>query len=67
MKGYDFTNKPCAAKGLISYRYKGRFGWIMIGARDNEDALNEAGRSTDDEIKGENLQIWDGARYIDVV
>jgi hypothetical protein len=30
----DIHNKPLAAAGLTSYRYKGRYGWIMIGARD---------------------------------
>ena len=40
-----FTEKPCAAQGLKSYRYKGPFGFIMIGATDDDDALNEAQRS----------------------
>lgn len=60
-------DKPLAAPGLISYRYKGRYGWIMIGARDHSDALNEAKRSTDLPINIENLQIWDGQKYINVI
>ena len=32
-----------AAPGLDSYRYWGRYGWVMIGAKDAQDALNEAG------------------------
>lgn len=59
-------DKPLAAPGLISYRYKGRYGWIMIGAHDNADALNEASRSTDDPINIEHLQIWNGQKYINV-
>jgi hypothetical protein len=40
-------DKPLAAPGLRSYRCKGRFGWIMIGATDDADALREARRSSD--------------------
>jgi hypothetical protein len=58
------TNKPLAAPGLISYRYRGRYGWIMIGARDKTDALREAGRSTDDKIDLVNLEVWDRNKYI---
>ena len=31
------TDKPLADHGLTSYRYRGRYGWIMIGARDDDD------------------------------
>jgi hypothetical protein len=60
-------DRPCAAQDLISYRYKGRYGWIMIGARNDSDALREAGRSTD-RVSIDNLQIWDKAqsRYKEV-
>ena len=58
-----FTEKPCAMEGLTSYRYKGRYGWIMIGARDNLGALKEAQRSTSDKVTMDNLQIWNGAQY----
>lgn len=54
--------KPCASHGLTSYRYKGRYGFIMIGATDDTDALSEARRSTQGVII-ENLQIWDGSQY----
>lgn len=60
-------NRPCAAPGLISYRYRGRYGWIMIGARDHTDALNEASRSTDDPVKMTGLEIWITDRYIPVM
>lgn len=58
-----FHDKPVAAHGLISYRYKGRFGWIMIGAKDDNDALREAQRSTSDKVTMNNLQIWNGTNY----
>jgi hypothetical protein len=59
------TELPLAAHGFISYRYNGRYGYIMIGARDDADALNEASRSTD-EIKPENLEVWNGERYVHI-
>jgi hypothetical protein len=56
----DTHERPCAAPGLLSYRARGRFGWIMIGARDDADAMREALRSTD---KVHTLEKWDGTRY----
>ena len=41
----DCTNKPLAVSPFISYRYKGRYGWIMIGAMNDSEALREAERS----------------------
>ena len=58
----DYQNKPCAAPGLISYRYLGRYGWIMIGARDTADALSEARRSTNDVVLN-RLEVWRGTAY----
>jgi hypothetical protein len=60
-------DKPMAAAGLISYRYKGRYGWIMIGAKDHADALNEAQRSTSDKVSQANLQVWNGTQYQEAV
>lgn len=60
------TDKPLAAHGLISYRYRGRYTWIMIGATDDQDALNEASRSTPDEITRDRLEKWNGERYVPV-
>lgn len=61
-------NKPLAAPGLTSYRCKGRFGWIMIGAKDHIDAMREARRSVDrlgaDTPRREDLQIWNGKEYV---
>jgi hypothetical protein len=52
-------DRPLAAAGLVSYRYNGPFGFIMIGAANIGDALNEANRSL---CSGgavmENLEIW---------
>lgn len=56
------TDRPLAAPGLTSYRCKGRYGWIMIGATDREDALREARRSSDS-VQPETLQVWAGGQY----
>ena len=40
-----FYDKPCASNGLNSFRYRGDYGWIMIGAQNQNDALHEALRS----------------------
>ena len=50
-------DRPCAAPGLWSYRYRGRYGWIMIGARDDADAMREARRSTSP-VAYEFLDRW---------
>ena len=55
-----------AAKPYLSYRYKGKYGWIYIGAMNERGALKEAARSTVDKIERKNLQKWDGANYINV-
>lgn len=54
-------DKPLAVSGLTSYRYQGRYGWIMIGAKDNDEALREAARSFDYDAEAtlERLQVWD--------
>lgn len=59
----EYHNRPCAAEGFISYRAKGRYDWIMIGAKDDEDAAREASRSTD---RWSVLQRWNGAEYVNV-
>lgn len=59
-----FTDKPCAAHGLTSYRYKGFYGYVMIGAKNDQDALNEANRSlTGNAAILEFLEKWDGKEY----
>lgn len=61
----DHANKPLAIHGLTSYRCKGRYGWIMIGATDHDDAMREARRSYDSAQRAD-LQVWDGAAYVPV-
>jgi len=58
-------DKPMAAKGLISYRCRGMWGWIMIGATDDAGAFMEALRSTPN-AKRETLEIWNGKQYVSV-
>ena len=61
------TNKPLAAKGLISYRYAGTYNWIMIGAKNLADALNEAARSLEStHVELCKLEIWNGSEYVRV-
>ena len=54
---------PHAAPGLDSYRVKGRFGWVLIGANRAADALRE-GRRSSDAIRPETLEVWAGDRFI---
>jgi len=57
-----FTDRPLASAGLTSYRYKGKYGWIMIGATCPEGALAEAMRSMSDpegRATLDRLQVWD--------
>lgn len=56
-------DRPMAAPGLTSYRYRGRYGWVMIGAKDNADALREAARSIDGEPDPARLEVWREGRY----
>jgi hypothetical protein len=56
-------DKPLAAVGLTSYRARGRYGWITIGAKDHAGALREAHRSTDVVFE---LQVWNGLKYVAV-
>lgn len=60
----NLHDKPLAQAPYTSYRYKGRYGWIMIGATDHADALREVARSTLDVIEPERLQVWNGAQYV---
>lgn len=60
-----YWEKPCAGPGLKSYRFKGFWGWIMIGARDDADAMREAARSSVDPDPA-FLEVWNGERYVAV-
>jgi hypothetical protein len=59
----EICDRPLAAKGLTSYRYRGRYGWIMIGALNAADAVREAQRSTHGDIDLNNLEIWQEGKY----
>ncbi len=60
-----FWERPCADKGLTSYRHRIREtrDFVMIGARDHEDAMNEAGRSLRSTDRAK-LEVWNGERYV---
>lgn len=61
----ELYEKPLAVKGLVSYRYRGRYGWIMISARDTQEALREAARSSSHPVHQSNLEVWtEGVGYI---
>lgn len=62
-----WSNRPMAAPGLQSYRYAGRTGWIMMGAKDNAAALKKAQESTPEPVTEDRLQRWDGKAYVPVV
>ena len=59
----DIHNRPLAASGLTSYRIKGPYGYIMIGARSTQEAMREAARSTR-APRREDLEVWGGDRYV---
>lgn len=58
-------DKPLAVPGLTSYRLRGPYGWIMIGATDHADAMREAARSTR-QPEPSNLEVWNGTHYVPV-
>lgn len=62
-RNLPMEDRPLAARGLTSYRLRGRYGYIMIGAHDHEDAMREAARSTPNPDR-DALEIWNGARYV---
>lgn len=59
-------DRPLAAAPFKSFRYPGRYCWIMIGATDTADALREAGRSLDTHGAPDirKLEAWNGERYV---
>lgn len=59
------SDRPLAAIGLTSYRCRSRFGWIMIGAKDDDDALVQALRSCES-ARRDALQRWNGQTYVNV-
>ncbi len=64
MSPEPFWNRPCAASGLTSYRYgNGPYGFVMIGAKDDQDALREACRSVSGHVYPDRLERWNGTAY----
>jgi hypothetical protein len=60
------VDRPMAAPGLISYRLRSPYGtYNMIGARDHDDAMREAARSTPNPDRAA-LEMWNGSQYVKV-
>ena len=59
-------DKPMALPPFKSYRYRlAHGGYVMIGAHDRLDALNEAARSLEGgRAVMDLLEEWDGTRYV---
>jgi hypothetical protein len=66
-KGLTMHNHPMAANGLITYRYRGRYGFIYIGASTDTEALIEAQRSTDDTVTPDRLERFNGQHFVGVL
>jgi len=57
---YTVTDRPLASRGLTSYRYRGPYGWIMIGANTEHDAAREALRSLESgPVYRDRLEVYD--------
>ena len=70
MKLPDFTHTPLddhplASPPFTSYRLRGPYGWIHIGAMDAVDAMCQAARSTRSPDPAA-LEVWNGTRYVPV-
>jgi len=61
------SNHPRASNGLITYRYRGRYGFIYIGASTDTEALSEAQRSTDDKVTPDRLERYNGHHFVGVL
>jgi hypothetical protein len=63
----QYVDRPVHDLSLVNYRLRGPHGYIMIGAHDHDDAMQEAARSTHDP-KRADLEIWDDKleRYVKV-
>lgn len=66
-KGSTMSTHPMASNGLITYRYRGRYGFIYIGASTDTEALSEAQRSTDDKVTPERLERHNGQHFVGVL
>lgn len=55
LSGHD---RPLAAEGLTSYRYRSPHGFVMIGAHTEAQAMREAARSVTGDADDSRLEIW---------
>jgi len=63
-ESHEHENRPMAASGLTSYRHPSAYGgYVMIGAKNHEDALKEASRSTRN-VSKDKLEVWNGSKYV---
>lgn len=60
-------DKPLADRGLLSYRYRLAYGFVMIGAASDADALAQARRSTSSPCSIEHLERWCVQAYVPCV
>jgi hypothetical protein len=51
----------------MTYRYRGRYGFIYIGASTDTEALLEAQRSTDDKVTPDRLERFNGQHFVGVL
>lgn len=63
MMATALNERPLGVPGLTSYRCQGPFGWIMIGAKDHDDAFREALRSSASADRN-TLEVWNGQAYV---
>lgn len=55
---------PCASAPWHSYRYRGNYGWVMIGALSHAEALSEAARSVRWHTPTlDRLEVWNVTAY----
>lgn len=54
------SERPCALPGRDSYRAKGPFGWVMMGARNASQARRMASSAGADPS---TLELWEGDHY----
>jgi hypothetical protein len=61
--------KPCAVPGSrhASYRYLGRYGYIMAAADTHMEAEREVRRSLSGPFEKGRLEVWNGTEYVPAV
>jgi len=55
---------PRAVTGLKTYRYRGPYAFVWIGAKTTAEALREAKRSLDHMPDVSKLEVWNGEAYV---